>query len=64
MQAGDFEVSMVQETDSTFLRLLNVVSVDDSANELTVQFPGAASGTYTFKIKGAIGSLGTEGISV
>ena len=36
MQVADFEVLMVQETDASFLRALNVISVDDSANTLTV----------------------------
>lgn len=36
MQIADFEVLMVQETDSTFYRLLNVISVDDSAKTMTV----------------------------
>ena len=51
---------MVQETDPSFYRLLNVISVDDSAKTMTVQFPGAASGTYSFKIKGSGGSLGSD----
>ena len=34
-----------------------MISVDNSAKTLTVQFPGAASGTYSFQIKGLSGSL-------
>jgi hypothetical protein len=58
MVASDFSVTMVGQTvvPKTY-RALNVISVDDSLKTLTVQFPGAASGTYSFQISGDNGSL-------
>ena len=57
MVSTDFSVYMVQESDASYSRQLNVISIDDSAKTLTVQFPGAASGTYSFTIQGLGGSL-------
>jgi len=36
---------------------LNVMGVDEFTKTLTVQFPGAASGIYAFKVRGLGGSL-------
>lgn len=59
MLVEDFEVVMVQDGTS-FFRLLNVISVDNTAKTMTVQFPGAASGVYSFKIKGAVGTIASD----
>ena len=56
MVASDFTVNMVSLSDKS-ARALNVIEVDDAAKELKVLFPGAKSGSYTFKIRGQNGSL-------
>lgn len=48
----DFTVVMQNIADTSVRRTLSVTSFDDSAKTLTVKFPGAASGTYGFKISG------------
>ena len=57
MVATEFAVVMTSPTDSTISRTLNVVSVDDSLKTLTVRFPGAGTGTYTFQVTGVTGSI-------
>jgi len=52
---------MISVTVSTTTRLLNVISVDDGAKTLTVQFPGAASDIYSFNIQGSTGKLDCPG---
>lgn len=49
---SDFSVVMEDSADASVRRTLSVTSVDDSAKTITVKFPGAASGTYGFKISG------------
>ena len=56
----DFTVTMISELDESVTRLLNVISVDDSAKTFTVQFPGAGSGFYFFKIIGNGGSIESD----
>ena len=48
---------MKSNDDPTYMKKLTIVSNDDTANTILVVFPGAASGIYTFKVSGAIGSL-------
>ena len=57
MVATDFLVVMYKSDDLTVIRQLNVVSIDDSLKTMTVRFPGAATGTYIFKVTGATGKI-------
>lgn len=55
--ASELSVVMENIDDATVRRTLNVVSVDDTTKTFTVKFPGAASGTYGFKVRGKNGSI-------
>jgi hypothetical protein len=43
---GDFTVNATSTTNSTYVRYLNVIKVDDKAKKLTVKFGGAKSGKF------------------
>mmetsp|Transcript_41643 Transcript_41643/g.63602 ORF Transcript_41643/g.63602 Transcript_41643/m.63602 type:complete len:261 (+) Transcript_41643:1983-2765(+) len=62
---NDFTVNLTSTTDSTYLRYLNVVEVDDAAKTLKVMFGGAKSGTFSVAIRHSeFGLLNTEGLTL
>jgi hypothetical protein len=59
----DFSVNVTKSDDSTKMKQLNVVAVDDSTKTLTVMFGGAYSGTYLMNIRHKqFGLLATDNI--
>jgi hypothetical protein len=59
----DFSVSVTKSDDSTKIKQLNVIAVDDSTKKLTVMFGGARSGKYQFNIRHKqFGLLATDSI--
>jgi hypothetical protein len=62
---GDFSVNVTKSDDSTKIKQLNVVEVDDASKKLFVMFGGAYSGTYLVSIRhAAFGLLGSEGLNL
>lgn len=62
---ADFTVNATLSTDSTIMKRLNVVAVDDAAKELTVMFGGAESGIYDISIRHSTeGVIGTSGLTL
>jgi hypothetical protein len=60
---ADFTVNATSTTDSTYVRYLNVVEVDDDAKELTCMFGGAKSGEFQITIRHkSYGLVDTEGM--
>lgn len=49
--ASDFTVRLVGKTNSTIVRPLYVVSVDDSAKSIKIKYPGAESGFYYVQVE-------------
>lgn len=64
MAVDDFSVTLVSNADNTVTRELNVLSVDDGAKTLNVLFPGAGSGTYSFRVNGANGALQSKDVQL
>lgn len=46
MVKEDFKAHLVNDADSTIIRPLYVMSVDDAAKSILIKFPGAESGNY------------------
>jgi len=46
MKAEDFSVNATSVTDESYVRYLNVLSVNDEAKSLRVMFGGAYSGLF------------------
>ena len=42
----DLSINATSTDDSSYIRYLNVISVDDEAKQFTAMFGGAYSGTY------------------
>jgi len=58
----DFTVNATSLTNSTYIRYLNVVAVDDDARTLTCLFGGAYSGEFQISVRHShYGRLGTDG---
>ena len=58
----DFTVNATSLTNSTYIRYLYVVAVDDDARTLTCMFGGAYSGEFQISIRHShYGLLGTDG---
>jgi len=53
----DFTVNMTDSTNSSIVKRLNVVAVDDTAKTLAVMFGGAVSGQYNVAIRHTIDGL-------
>jgi hypothetical protein len=43
---GDFSINATSTTNSSYIRYLNVIEVDDSTKTLVAKFGGAESGTF------------------
>jgi len=59
----DLSCNATSTTDSTYIRYMNVIAVDDAAKTFTVMFGGAYSGKYQISIRHkAYGLVGTENL--
>jgi hypothetical protein len=53
MKREDFTVNATSETNSTYIRYMNVIDVDDANKQLVCKFGGAWSGKFSIKIRHA-----------
>jgi hypothetical protein len=51
LDKASFSVNMTSNTDSSIVKYLNVIGVDDAAKTITALFGGAPSGMYTVNIR-------------
>jgi hypothetical protein len=51
LSKADFTVNMTSNTNSSLVKYLNVIAVDDAAKTLLALFGGAPSGAYTIHIR-------------
>lgn len=51
LKREDFTVNATSQTNSTYVRYLNVIEVDDANKKLTCMFGGAHSGKYDISIR-------------
>ena len=63
LDRGDFSINATITTNSSYVRYLNVVEVDDSAKSMVALFGGAESGTFQISIRHKeYGLVGTDGL--
>jgi Ulp1 family protease len=63
LQRDDFSVKAISQSNSSYIRLMNVIQVDDAAKTLTVMFGGAYSGSYNIYVRHAsIGLIKTSSL--
>jgi hypothetical protein len=59
----DFSINATSTTNSSYIRYMNVISVDDSAKTFTAMFGGAYSGQFQISIRhNEYGLVGTNGL--
>jgi hypothetical protein len=59
----DLSINATSTTNSSYIRYMNVISVDDSAKTFTAMFGGAYSGQFQISIRHKeYGLVGTEGL--
>jgi len=51
LKREDFTVNATSETDSTYIRYMNVIDVDDANKKLVCKFGGAWSGSFNIRIR-------------
>lgn len=57
LNRDDFTINATDQTNSSYIRYLKVVSVDDAAKTIVAKFGGAWSGTYDVTIRHAVYGL-------
>ena len=63
LEKGDLSINATSTTDSSYIRYLNVVGVDDDAKTFDAMFGGAYSGTFQISVRHKdFGLVGTEGL--
>ena len=63
LERGDFSINATSTTNSSYVRYLNVVEVDDSTKSMVALFGGAESGTFQISIRHKeYGLVGTDGL--
>lgn len=64
LDKNDFSVNLTSTKNSTIVKRMNVVSVDDSAKTIQCMFGGAESDTFSVSIRHkTLGLVGTEGLT-
>jgi hypothetical protein len=59
----DFSINATSTTNSSYIRYMNVIEVDDNAKTFTAMFGGAYSGLFQISIRHKeYGLVGTEGL--
>jgi hypothetical protein len=59
----DFSINATSTTNSSYIRYMNVIEVDDNAKTFTAMFGGAYKGQYQISIRHKeYGLVGTEGL--
>jgi hypothetical protein len=59
----DFSVNATSISNSSYIRYMNVIGVDDEAKTITVKFGGAYSGAYKIWIRhSATGLIESDGL--
>lgn len=59
----DLSINATSTEDSSYIRYLNVISVDDDAKQFTAMFGGAYSGQFQIHIRHReYGLVGTDGL--
>ena len=51
LQRKDFTAMIVNSSDSTIFKMLNVIDANDTAKTLTFMFGGSWSGQYTLSVR-------------
>ena len=65
LNRDDFTVNATSQTNSTYVRYMNVIAVDDTAKTLTALFGGAYSGLFDISIRhSTFGLLKTDGVTL
>jgi hypothetical protein len=60
---GDLSINATSTTNSSYIRYLNVIQVDDTAKTFIAIFGGAESGTFQISIRHKdYGLVGTDGL--
>ena len=60
---GDLSINATDTTNSSYVRYLNVIEVDDNAKTFVAMFGGAESGTFQISIRHKdYGLIGTDGL--
>ena len=60
-----FSINVTNQANSTIVKRLRVVSVDDSTKQLTAMFGGAESGVFSVSLRhNAFGLVGTAGLTL
>jgi hypothetical protein len=57
LKKEEFEVNATNKTNSTYIRFLNVVAVDDTTKTITALFGGAWSGKYSIQVRHSLFGL-------
>ena len=65
LDKDDLEIFLEHSTDSSKIRALNVISVDNSAKTILVKYGGAYSGVYNIAVRSiANGRFSAEGVQI
>jgi hypothetical protein len=65
LKKTDFKAMIVNSTDSTKFKLLNVIDANDTEKTLTFMYGGAWSGLYNLSLRHSIlGLINTKGLYV
>jgi len=65
LEKGDFSMNVTSVADSSYIRYLNVIEVNDSAKSFTAMFGGAYSGEFNIHIRHSqYGLIDTSGMTL
>lgn len=65
LTVADLSVTFISTTDPTYVKLANVIDVDNVNKQIVVKFGGADSGTYSLAVVSAANGLfNTAGVTL